>query len=98
MLFPMKPLRLALALTLAVSLATLSATSRAQSTVYPQQEGFVDAHGVLIYYTAFGYGSPPLVVHGGPGADHTYFLPYVLPLARTHPIGRTSCRDRVSIS
>ena len=80
----MKPLRLALALTLAVSLATLSATSRAQSTVYPQQEGFVDAHGVLIYYTAFGYGSPPLVVHGGPGADHTYFLPYVLPLARTH--------------
>jgi proline iminopeptidase len=84
MLFPMKPLRLALALTLAVSLATLSATSRAQSTVYPQQEGFVDAHGVLIYYTAFGNGSPLLVVHGGPGADHTYFLPYVLPLARTH--------------
>lgn len=80
----MKPLRLALALTLAVSLATLSATSRAQSTVYPQQEGFVDAHGVLIYYTAFGNGSPLLVVHGGPGADHTYFLPYVLPLARTH--------------
>jgi len=25
-----------------------------------------------------------VVVHGGPGADHTYFLPYLLPLARTH--------------
>ena len=29
--------------------------------------------------------APPLVVlHGGPGADHTYFLPWLLPLARTH--------------
>lgn len=52
--------------------------------VYPQQEGFVDAHGVLIYYTTMGKGSPLVVVHGGPGADHTYFLPYLLPLARTH--------------
>jgi len=25
-----------------------------------------------------------MVVHGGPGADHTYFLPYLLPLARKH--------------
>jgi proline iminopeptidase len=56
----------------------------AQSAVYPQQDGYVDAHGVLIYYVAFGTGSPLVVVHGGPGADHTYFLPYLLPLARTH--------------
>ena len=44
----------------------------------------MDAHGVLIYYVAFGSGPPLVVVHGGPGADHTYFLPYLLPLARTH--------------
>jgi len=25
-------------------------------------------------------------VHGGPGADHTYFLPYLLPLARTNKV------------
>ena len=56
----------------------------AQTAVYPQQDGFVDAHGVLIYYVSFGSGSPLVVVHGGPGADHTYFLPYLLPLARTH--------------
>ncbi|HEY1902435.1 MAG TPA: proline iminopeptidase-family hydrolase [Terracidiphilus sp.] len=56
----------------------------AQTAVYPQQEGYVDAHGVLIYYVAFGNGSPLVVVHGGPGADYTYFLPYLLPLARTH--------------
>ena len=51
---------------------------------YPQQSGYVDAHGVLIYYVEFGKGAPLVVLHGGPGADHTYFLPYLLPLARTH--------------
>ena len=39
---------------------------------------------MLIYYVAFGKGPPLVVVHGGPGADHTYFLPWLLPLARTH--------------
>ena len=50
------------------------------------QEGFVDANGVLIYYKSIGSGSPLLVVHGGPGASHDYFLPYLLPLARTHRV------------
>lgn len=48
------------------------------------EEGFVDARGVLIYYKAFGQGDPLLIVHGGPGASHDYFLPYLLPLARTN--------------
>jgi proline iminopeptidase len=52
--------------------------------VFPLQEGFVDANGVLIYYKSLGKGSPLLVVHGGPGASHDYFLPYLLPLARSH--------------
>jgi len=52
------------------------------SSVYPVQQGFVDAHGVMIYYEAIGRGAPLMIVHGGPGADHTYFLPYLLPLAR----------------
>jgi proline iminopeptidase len=50
--------------------------------LYPVEEGFVDAHGVLIYYTALGHGAPLVIVHGGPGASHDYFLPYLLPLAR----------------
>jgi proline iminopeptidase len=54
------------------------------SAVYPEQSGYVFANGVFIYYTSFGKGSPLVVVHGGPGADHTYFLPYLVPLARTH--------------
>ena len=53
---------------------------------YPLQDGFVDAHGVLIYYQTLGRGAPLLIVHGGPGASHDYFLPYLLPLARHHKL------------
>ena len=57
--------------------------SHAQTpAVYLLQDGFVDAHGVLIYYQTLGQGAPLLIVHGGPGASHDYFLPYLLPLAR----------------
>ncbi len=52
------------------------------SNVYPMHEGFVDAHGVMIYYMMVGRGAPLLILHGGPGASHDYFLPYLLPLAR----------------
>jgi proline iminopeptidase len=84
MLFPMNLLRMTIAFGVAALSAAFSAPVAAQTTVYPQQDGFVDAHGVLIYYVSFGTGSPLVIVHGGPGADHTYFLPWLLPLARTH--------------
>ena len=54
------------------------------SAVYPMQEGYVDARGVMIYYKSIGRGAPLMVVHGGPGASHDYFLPYLLPLARSN--------------
>jgi proline iminopeptidase len=60
-----------------------SSKNTTQST-YKMEEGFVDAHGVLIYYKILGQGQPLLIVHGGPGASHDYFLPYLLPLARTN--------------
>ncbi len=41
---------------------------------------------MLIYYKALGSGSPLVIVHGGPGNSHDYFLPYLLPLARTHRV------------
>jgi len=50
--------------------------------VFPQEEGFVDARGVLIYYKSIGRGAPLVVLHGGPGASHDYLLPHLLPLAR----------------
>jgi len=51
------------------------------SDLYGIEEGFVDANGELIYFKAFGRGEPLLILHGGPGASHDYFLPYLLPLA-----------------
>ena len=55
---------------------------RVAPAAYPMQEGFIDSRGVLIYYMTVGRGAPLVIVHGGPGASHDYFLPYLLPLAR----------------
>ena len=52
------------------------------SNLFAVEEGFIDSHGVMIYYEAFGRGEPLVILHGGPGASHDYFLPYLLPLAR----------------
>jgi proline iminopeptidase len=61
--------------------------SFAQSkSVFKIDQGFVDANGVMIYYEIFGKGHPLVIVHGGPGASHDYFLPYLIPLARTNKI------------
>jgi pimeloyl-ACP methyl ester carboxylesterase len=64
--------------------AQTSPSAARVSNVYPMQEGFVDSDGLMIYYMTVGRGDPLLIVHGGPGASHDYFLPYLLPLARTH--------------
>jgi len=55
-----------------------------EAPVFKIEEGFVDAHGVLIYYKSFGAGPPLLILHGGPGASHDYLLPYLAPLARSN--------------
>jgi len=87
----MRARRLAL---LAVSLLLAAATGVARGqpappktrAPIPLEEGFVDANGVLLYVKSLGSGPPLIVVHGGPGASHDYFLPYLLPLARTHRV------------
>lgn len=83
-------LSLAAVCSVALSLVALPAValpSVAQGDqVYPVQDGFVDANGVMIYYTMMGRGEPLLILHGGPGASHDYFLPYLLPLARHHKV------------
>ena len=61
-----------------------SPASTSAGAVYFLQEGFVDANGIMTYYKTLGRGEPLLIVHGGPGASHDYFLPYLLPLARHH--------------
>ncbi len=65
---------------------TRKAAPGAATNVFRMEEGFIDAHGVLIYYMIVGRGAPLLIVHGGPGASHDYFLPYLLPLARSNKL------------
>jgi proline iminopeptidase len=69
-----------------LTIPTVRGATPTPSSVFPVQEGFVDAHGVMIYYKSIGNGPPLLVLHGGPGASHDYFLPYLLPLARRHRV------------
>jgi proline iminopeptidase len=63
-----------------------STSAHPESNVYALNDGFVDAHGVMIYYVTLGRGRPLVIVHGGPGASHDYFLPYLLPLARHNKV------------
>ncbi len=58
----------------------------AADAVYPIRDGFVDANGVMIYYLSTGRGQPLIILHGGPGASHDYFLPYLLPLIRHYRV------------
>ena len=60
---------------------TATNTSR---SVYKMEEGFVEVNNIMIYYQAIGNGDPLLIVHGGPGASHDYFLPYLLPLMKNN--------------
>jgi proline iminopeptidase len=67
---------------LLLPLLLLTAAWPSAAASYKIDEGYVDAGGVLIYYTSFGQGPPLFIVHGGPGASHDYFLPHLVPLAR----------------
>jgi proline iminopeptidase len=48
------------------------------------REDFVEGAGARIYVKTMGRGAPLLLLHGGPGADHSDFLPALEPLARRH--------------
>jgi proline iminopeptidase len=48
--------------------------------------GFVEGAGAKIYFKTLGRGVPLLLLHGGPGADHTDFLPALEPLARRYQL------------
>jgi proline iminopeptidase len=68
---------------LAIPFSCLTQTQKLPP-VYQVQQGFVESHGALIYYETMGRGAPLVIVHGGPGASHDYFLPHLLPLMRTN--------------
>jgi proline iminopeptidase len=76
--------RLLVLFVIAAGCLTASAQPAISANLFPIQDGFVDSHGALIYYQSVGRGAPLMIIHGGPGASHDYFLPYLLPLMRTN--------------
>lgn len=57
-------------------------TSSAPASRIERDEGYVNAGDAVVYYLTIGKGQPLMVLHGGPGSNHDYFLPYLLPLAK----------------
>ena len=58
------------------------AHSKNHSQTLRVREGFIEGAGAKIYFKTLGRGVPLLLLHGGPGADHSDFLPALRPLAR----------------
>lgn len=49
-------------------------------------EGFIHSNGADLYYKTMGTGEPIVILHGGPGLDHTYLLPQLKELSLQHKI------------
>ena len=64
---------------LAVLLA-VAAVARCVSAP-PDVEGLQPINGTQLFVKTIGTGEPILIVHGGPGFDHSYFLPQMAELA-----------------
>lgn len=60
----------------------------------PSYEGFIDLQNANVFVKIFGSkGSDLVFIHGGPGWDHSYFLPFVLPLASNFRLIFLDLRD-----
>lgn len=49
-------------------------------------DGYKNINGCKLYCKVIGEGEPILVIHGGPGMAHDYFLPYLYSLAKTNKV------------
>lgn len=54
-------------------------------TLYHKEE-LVDINGTKLFVKVLGSGEPLLIIHGGPGLSHDYFLPHLNPLAENHQL------------
>ncbi|MCH8954026.1 alpha/beta fold hydrolase [candidate division KSB1 bacterium] len=68
------------------SIALLILTSCEKSKELTIEEGLREINGTQLYTKVMGEGEPIVILHGGPGMDHTYFLPQMAELAETHKL------------
>ena len=59
---------------------------QAEETVIPAQTGYISLGEDSLYVRTMGQGPPLVILHGGPGMDHTYFLPQLTTLAEKHTL------------
>ncbi len=63
---------------LVVATLVAAAACRSEPLV---SEGLREINGTQLFVASYGTGEPIVVVHGGPGFDHSYFLPRLADLA-----------------
>ncbi len=70
-----------------ILLAVLTSTSFCvrQKPLY-YEEGVKRINNTEIYYKIMGKGLPLVFVHGGPGLEHTYFLPHMKKLTNDYQL------------
>jgi proline iminopeptidase len=79
-----RPTILALIICIAGSAVADLCAAAEPAALLAKRDGYVEACGAMVYYETIGQGRPLMILHGGPGAPHGYFLPYLLPLAKHH--------------
>ena len=52
----------------------------------PTLAGSLSVYEAELFYQKIGAGDPVVIVHGGPGLDHSYLRPWFGPLAETHEV------------
>jgi proline iminopeptidase len=64
-----------------LTVLSFSPKLHSQNLAHAPTEGTVSVNGAQLYYEIYGKGEPIVILHGGPGLDHTYLLPQMLRLA-----------------
>ncbi|MDX2247751.1 MAG: alpha/beta fold hydrolase [Bacteroidia bacterium] len=59
--------------------------------IFPEKEivretGFLTLNGTELFYETMGEGEPLVILHGGPGMEHGYFLPHLETLAKEYKL------------
>lgn len=67
-------------------LTTFFACQETKTLSIPNEEGLKSINGTELYCKIIGIGEPILIVHGGPGMSHDYFLPHMEELAKEHTL------------
>jgi proline iminopeptidase len=81
--FPMKKVELVFAVLVLVACSCPAQNGEPQSR---SQQGTIHVNGTDLFYETIGTGTPIVVVHGGPGLDHTYLLPQMATLAKQYKL------------